>query len=117
MLQEVAVRLGTMGNRGLADALAESLAHPLVRGPVMLLFVAAIGVGNAACEGGNLVGAALGAGCPPDRGCDNRQAPAAARISPRPVRAARRTGAGRSRQVLRRAWGQPSGTPDPSGVS
>ena len=61
VLQEMAVRLGIMGNRGLADALRESLAHPLVRGPVMLLIVAAIGVGNAAYEGGNLVGAALGA--------------------------------------------------------
>ncbi|MDZ7827405.1 MAG: Nramp family divalent metal transporter [Gammaproteobacteria bacterium] len=61
VLQEMAVRLGIMGNRGLADALRESLAHPLVRGPVMLLIIAAIGVGNAAYEGGNLVGAALGA--------------------------------------------------------
>ncbi|HSG91792.1 MAG TPA: Nramp family divalent metal transporter [Pseudomonadales bacterium] len=61
VLQEMAARLGIVGRRGLADALREGLRPGLARTLVLALIVAAIGVGNAAYEAGNLVGAALGA--------------------------------------------------------
>lgn len=61
VLQEMAARLGVVGRRGLSEALREAIAAPLPRLLVMLLIVAAVGIGNAAYEAGNLIGAALGA--------------------------------------------------------
>lgn len=61
VLQEMAARLGVVGRRGLAEALREAIAAPLPRLLVMMLIVAAVGIGNAAYEAGNLIGAALGA--------------------------------------------------------
>ena len=61
VLQEMAARLGVVGRRGLAEALREAIAAPLPRLLVMSLIVAAVGIGNAAFEAGNLIGAALGA--------------------------------------------------------
>lgn len=61
VLQEMAARLGVVGRRGLAEALREMIAAPLPRLLVMILIVAAVGIGNAAYEAGNLIGAALGA--------------------------------------------------------
>lgn len=61
VLQEMAARLGTVGRLGLGEAIRRRFAHPAVRVAATLLIAAAIGVGNAAYQTGNLLGAALGA--------------------------------------------------------
>jgi NRAMP (natural resistance-associated macrophage protein)-like metal ion transporter len=59
VLQEMAARLGLVTRAGLAEALRESFRSPwLGRGSVILV-VAAVGLGNAAYEAGNIAGAAL----------------------------------------------------------
>ena len=60
VLQEMAARVGLAGRRGLAEAIRESLVHPLVRGAALGLIAMAILVGNAAFQTGNLLGASLG---------------------------------------------------------
>jgi NRAMP (natural resistance-associated macrophage protein)-like metal ion transporter len=59
-LQEMASRLGTVSGQGLSQAILLQSKHPFYRGFVTLLICIAIGVGNAAYEGGNLTGAGLG---------------------------------------------------------
>ena len=61
VLQEMAARLGIVSRLGLSEALRSQLAHPWLRSALMGLVVVAIGVGNAAYEAGNIIGAALGA--------------------------------------------------------
>ncbi|MFT7688355.1 MAG: manganese transport protein, partial [Candidatus Azotimanducaceae bacterium] len=61
VLQNMASRLGIVSQNGLATALRNSIAHPIVRLGVLILIVAAIGIGNAAYQGGNILGAALAA--------------------------------------------------------
>ena len=59
VLQEMAARLGLVTRAGLAEALRESFRSPwLGRGSVILV-VAAVGLGNAAYEAGNIAGASL----------------------------------------------------------
>ncbi len=60
ILQEMASRLGTVSGLGLSQAIMTSLRNPILKIIVIVLIVLAIGVGNAAYEGGNLTGAALG---------------------------------------------------------
>ncbi len=60
VLQEMSARVGLAGRRGLAEAIRESLMHPLVRGAALALIAMAILVGNAAFQTGNLLGASLG---------------------------------------------------------
>lgn len=60
ILQEMAARLGVSTNLGLAEAIRSQLHKPLLSTFAMILIVAAIGVGNAAYEAGNLTGAAIG---------------------------------------------------------
>lgn len=60
ILQEMASRLGTISGLGLSQAIMTSLANPVARIFVLVLVVLAIGLGNAAYEGGNLIGAAVG---------------------------------------------------------
>ncbi|MBT0585266.1 Nramp family divalent metal transporter [Alteromonas oceanisediminis] len=60
VLQDMTVRLGVVTRSGLAEALKNSVKAPAVRWGFSLLIVGAIGIGNAAYEGGNLTGAALG---------------------------------------------------------
>jgi manganese transport protein len=63
VLQEMAARLGVVGRTGLADALRQHFdARPLARLAAIMLVAGAIGLGNAAYQMGNLLGAALGAG-------------------------------------------------------
>lgn len=63
ILQEMAARLGVVGRLGLADALrCHFEARPHMRLLAIVLVTAAIGIGNAAYQMGNLLGAALGAG-------------------------------------------------------
>jgi len=60
VLQEMSARLGAGAGRGLGEALREMLARSPWRIPATALVVAALLVGNAAYEGGNLTGARLG---------------------------------------------------------
>lgn len=60
VLQEMSARLGTVGQVGLGEALRRRFRGP-ARVAVALLVASAIGVGNAAYETGNLLGAGLGA--------------------------------------------------------
>ena len=60
VLQEMAVRLGVVSKKGLADAVHDQLKSPVWRWIASALIISAIGIGNAAYEGGNLTGAALG---------------------------------------------------------
>jgi Mn2+/Fe2+ NRAMP family transporter len=59
-LQEMAARLGLVTGRGLGEALRARASTPATRAVVVLAVVAAIGIGNAAYETGNLLGGALG---------------------------------------------------------
>ncbi len=63
VLQEMAVRLGLLGRMGLGEAMRRRFdrrAQPLRYWGAALLVVAAIGLGNAAYQTGNLLGASLG---------------------------------------------------------
>ena len=60
VLQEMSARLGLVSSSGLAQALRTTFQHPIVSKLAVILIVAAIGIGNAAYEAGNLSGAALG---------------------------------------------------------
>lgn len=59
VLQEMAARLGAAG-LGLGESLRTSIRRPFVRGIAVVLALMAITFGNAAYQGGNLTGAALG---------------------------------------------------------
>lgn len=61
VLQEMAARLGAGGRLGLGEALVQQTQNPVLRWGAAALLVVALGIGNAAYEGGNLVGASLGA--------------------------------------------------------
>ena len=60
VLQEMAARLGTVGQLGLGEAIRRRFPGPLRLLPALLV-ASAIGIGNAAYETGNLLGAGLGA--------------------------------------------------------
>ncbi len=59
VLQEMAARLGLVTRAGLAEALRESFNSAWLGRIAVVLVVAAIGLGNAAYEAGNIAGAAL----------------------------------------------------------
>lgn len=61
LLQDMAARLGAGAQRGLGEALMQSLPSGPVRIIIAALVFIAIAIGNAAYEAGNLVGGALGA--------------------------------------------------------
>lgn len=60
ILQDMAARVGLAGRRGLAEAIRDSLAHPVIRTGALGLIALTILVGNAAFQTGNLLGASLG---------------------------------------------------------
>lgn len=60
VLQEMASRLGSVSGIGLSEAIMSQISTRAARWTIGALIVAAIGVGNAAYEGGNITGAALG---------------------------------------------------------
>ena len=62
VLQEMAMRIGVVGRRDLGAALRGRLGSGPGFYVVAALVVLAVGLGNAAYEGGNLAGAVLGAG-------------------------------------------------------
>ncbi|MEP1469920.1 MAG: Nramp family divalent metal transporter [Halieaceae bacterium] len=59
VLQEMAARLGLVTRAGLAEALRESFRSRWLGRGAVILVVAAVGLGNAAYEAGNIAGAAL----------------------------------------------------------
>ena len=60
ILQEMAARLGVITQKGLGETLRELLEGSFWKWPLFLLMIVALYLGNAAYEGGNLSGAALG---------------------------------------------------------
>ncbi len=60
LLQEMASRLGTVGRLGLGEAIRQKISNPKLKWVISVLVLAAIFIGNAAYEAGNLTGAALG---------------------------------------------------------
>jgi manganese transport protein len=60
ILQEMSARLGLVTRAGLGEALRSAFANPILRWLAVVLVVAAIAVGNAAFETGNITGAAMG---------------------------------------------------------
>ncbi|WP_299980539.1 Nramp family divalent metal transporter [uncultured Pseudoteredinibacter sp.] len=60
VLQEMAARLGLVTGKGLAEAVRSSFKSPELKNLSIFLIVAAIGLGNAAYQTGNIAGAALG---------------------------------------------------------
>lgn len=59
-LQQMAARLGIISQKGLADVIKQELQTPWLRKLVIAIILAAIVIGNAAYEAGNIGGAVLG---------------------------------------------------------
>ncbi|QIB66375.1 Nramp family divalent metal transporter [Kineobactrum salinum] len=59
VLQEMSARLGLVTREGLAEAMRSHFRSPLFGNLAVVLIVAAVGLGNAAYEAGNIAGAAL----------------------------------------------------------
>lgn len=60
VLQGMAARVALVTRQGLAEAMLASAAYPAARIAIALLVLAALGVGNAAYQAGNLLGGGLG---------------------------------------------------------
>ncbi|MEZ2414394.1 Nramp family divalent metal transporter [Muriicola sp. E247] len=60
MFQEMAARVGILTKKGLTASIREELTRPWIRVSVLGIILAAIVVGNAAYEAGNIGGAVLG---------------------------------------------------------
>lgn len=60
VLQEMSARLGLATRQGLGEGLRNTFTHPLARWFMILLVVAAIGVGGASYAGGDTTGTSLG---------------------------------------------------------
>lgn len=60
VLQEMSARLGIITQRGLADVIKRELRTPWIRNTVIGIILAAIVIGNAAYEAGNIGGGTLG---------------------------------------------------------
>lgn len=60
VLQEMAARLGVVSQSGLAEVIKGEISAPFTRNLVIILVFGAIVIGNAAYEGGNIGGGALG---------------------------------------------------------
>lgn len=60
VLQEMAARLGLVTQRGLSEAVRQEIKSPVPRILALILIFAAIVIGNAAYEAGNISGAVLG---------------------------------------------------------
>ncbi|GJL90429.1 Nramp family divalent metal transporter [Hyphococcus sp.] len=61
ILQEMSARLGVVSRLGLGEAVMRQFSHsPILRWMAAALIVSALFIGNAAYEGGNIAGAALG---------------------------------------------------------
>lgn len=60
VLQEMAARLGIITQKGLSEVIKSEIKHPILNRFMMLLILAAIVVGNASYEAGNISGGILG---------------------------------------------------------
>ena len=60
VLQEMSVRLGVITGKGLGENLRLNFDATILKWPIFIVIVTALFLGNAAYEGGNLSGAALG---------------------------------------------------------
>ncbi len=60
ILQEMAARLGIITQSGLGEALRKQFTYPPVKILMAVLVISSIGLGNAAFQTGNLLGASLG---------------------------------------------------------
>ncbi len=60
ILQEMAARVGIVSGKSLSQCIREEIKHPVYRILSILLILAAIVIGNAAYEAGNISGAVLG---------------------------------------------------------
>ena len=61
ILQEMSARVGVVTQRGLGENLRTVIERPSLRLPFYILVIAAVVIGNAAYQGGNLTGASIGA--------------------------------------------------------
>lgn len=60
VLQEMSARIGLVTGKGLAEAIDFSITNPYLKTISFIIIVAAIFIGNAAYESGNITGAAIG---------------------------------------------------------
>lgn len=60
ILQEMAARLGLVSQKGLSQVVREQIKNPFLKRIVVLIILAAIVIGNAAYEAGNISGGRLG---------------------------------------------------------
>lgn len=60
LLQEMSARLGVVTRQGLGEVLHQQFSQPVLRWLMFGLVAVAVFIGNAAYEGGNIAGAALG---------------------------------------------------------
>ena len=60
VLQEMAARIGIIGQKGLATIIREQITSPGLRKFAIFLILSAIVIGNAAYEAGNITGASVG---------------------------------------------------------
>ncbi|WP_292889404.1 Nramp family divalent metal transporter [Nonlabens sp.] len=60
ILQEMAARLGLITGKGLPEILRSAISNKIIRTSLIVLVLAAIAVGNAAYEAGNISGGVLG---------------------------------------------------------
>jgi manganese transport protein len=60
VLQEMAARIGIITQKGLAEIIKDQIKSSFLKKAVIILILAAIVVGNAAYEAGNITGASLG---------------------------------------------------------
>ncbi|RTE86278.1 MULTISPECIES: Nramp family divalent metal transporter [Gammaproteobacteria] len=60
ILQEMAARVGVVTQQGLGENLRTLVTHPILRILFFILVIAAIVIGNAAYQGGNITGASIG---------------------------------------------------------
>ena len=60
VLQEMAARLGIVSQKGLSQVIREEIKHPILKQFIILLILAAVVVGNASYEAGNISGGILG---------------------------------------------------------
>ncbi len=60
ILQEMAARIGVVTKEGLAENIRNHIQHPVTKTLAIILVFAAIFIGNAAYESGNILGAYLG---------------------------------------------------------
>jgi len=75
ILQSFAVRIALVTKMGLAEAMMSNIANPVAKSIIALILLAALALGNAAYEAGNISGAVLGLQAMADGGLDKMRTP------------------------------------------